>query len=315
MDMSQVAAFEAVAEELHFGRAAERLNLSQPRVSRLVAALESDIGGALFERTSRRVRLTPLGVQLRDGLRPAQARLKAVFSDARTAARGKIGPLRIGITETTGGEAVTRLIKRFEPVCPGVAVTLHAVAGIDPLRSLRAQEIDVLVNWLCAYEPDMTCGPIIEYRERVLAVGLDHPLATRRSVSFEELADYEVVNVPPPFPRALHDTLIPPRTPAGRPIRRTVTARSTVELVSLVACNRVVHPAIASVALFNRADIVLVPIEDMALLPLGLIWCSARRNARIVALAEVAAKLTPPTRRIAAAGGGADIRRSWWVRA
>ncbi len=303
MDLSQVEAFVAVAEELHFGRAAERLNLSQPRVSRLVAALECDIGGALFERTSRRVRLTPLGVQLRDGLGPARAGLKAVFSDARAAARGKIGPLRIGVTETSGGEAVTRLIKRFEPVCPGVAVTVHGVAGFDPFGPLRAHEIDVLVNWLAVDEPDMTCGPIIAYRERVLAVSLDHPLATRRSVSIEELAQYEVVNVPPPFPRALYDALVPPRTPAGRTIRRTVTARSTTEIISLVACNRVVHPTITSVALFNSPDVVLIRIEDMDPLPLGLIWCSAHRNARIVALADVAAKFTPSMRRIPATGG------------
>jgi DNA-binding transcriptional LysR family regulator len=297
MDLSQVEAFVAVAEELHFGRAAERLNLSQPRVSRLVAALESDVGGALFERTSRRVRLTPLGVQLRDGLRPAHARLKAVFDDARAAARGKIGPLRIGVTETTGGEVVTRLIRAFEPVCPGVTVTVHGVTGFDPFGPLRGHEIDVLVNWLSVDAPDMTRGPIIDYRERVLALGLDHPLATRRSVSIEELAEYEVVNVPPPFPRALHDTLIPPRTPAGRSIRRTVMARSTAEVISLVACNRIVHPTVTSVALLNRSDIAFVRIEDMAPLPLGLIWCSAHRNARIAALAKVAAKFASASKR------------------
>lgn len=70
MKVTQVEGFLILAEELHFGRTAERLYLSQPRVSRLVASFEREIGGALFERTSRQVRLTPRGVRLRDGLQP-----------------------------------------------------------------------------------------------------------------------------------------------------------------------------------------------------------------------------------------------------
>jgi DNA-binding transcriptional LysR family regulator len=70
MDMQQVEAFLAVADELHFGRAAEQLVLSRPRVSRLIASLEREVGGTLFDRTSRRVRLTPLGARFLGQLRP-----------------------------------------------------------------------------------------------------------------------------------------------------------------------------------------------------------------------------------------------------
>lgn len=107
MDLMRVQAFLVVADELHFGHAAERLGLSQPRVSRLVSALEREAGGALFERTTRQVRLTPLGTRLRDGWRPAYGQLLSTLDAVRAAARRPEGTLRIGFLLTTGGPALT----------------------------------------------------------------------------------------------------------------------------------------------------------------------------------------------------------------
>jgi len=114
VDTAEIEVFLVLAEELHFGRTAERLHLSQPRVSRLVAILERRVGGTLFERTSRRVRLTPLGEQVRGQLGSGYARLTAAIDDARIAAGGITGVLRIGFTVTTVCEALTRLVDAFE---------------------------------------------------------------------------------------------------------------------------------------------------------------------------------------------------------
>jgi DNA-binding transcriptional LysR family regulator len=89
MDTAEIEVFLVLAEELHFGRTAERLRLPQPQVSRLVARLERRAGGALFDRTSRRVQLTPLGGQLRAQLQPAFAQLTAALDGARSASRGE----------------------------------------------------------------------------------------------------------------------------------------------------------------------------------------------------------------------------------
>ena len=98
MDMAQAEAFLSVAGELHFGRAAHQLRVSQPRVSRLIATLERQVGGKLFERTSRRVTLTPLGRQFLAELEPGYAQMQAAFGRARRAARETAGTLRIGCT-------------------------------------------------------------------------------------------------------------------------------------------------------------------------------------------------------------------------
>ena len=288
MDTAELEVFLVLAEELHFGRTAERLRMPQPRVSRLVSALERRVGGALFERTSRRVRLTPLGARLRSRVQPVYGQLIAALDDARAAARETEGVLRIGFSPTSNMEALTRLAGAFEARHPGCHAVLDGVSNLDPYSALRRGDLDVLVNWLAVDEPDLTAGPVLEYRDRVLAVARADPLATRASVTLEDLADREVAQMTPSFPPALTDAIFPPRAPSGREIRRGPAVRSIHELVSLVARGQIVHPTASGIPMFTRDDIALVPITGLPPLPLGLIWVTAHENARIRALAEVA---------------------------
>ena len=294
MDSAELEVFLALAEELHFGRTAERLGIPQPRVSRLVSALEHRVGGALFERTSRRVRLTPLGERFRGQVQPAYAQLTAALEDARATAVRTDGILRIGFSPTSSMAALTRLTETFEARYPGCHAVLDGVSNLDPYSALRRGDLDVLVNWLAVEEPDLTAGPVLEYRDRVLAVASADPLAARSSVSVEDLADRDVALMTPPFPPALYDAIIPPCTPSGRAIRRTQPVRSIHELVALVARGLIVHPTAAGIPMFSRDDIALVPITDLPPLPLGLIWCTAHDNARIQALAETVRTLRRP---------------------
>jgi len=291
MDTAEIEVFLVLAEELHFGRTAELLHMPQPRVSRLVSALERRIGGALFERTSRRVRLTPLGERLRGQLQPAYQQLSAALDGARAAATDTAGVLRIGFSPTSNMAVLTRLTGAFEARHPGCLAVLDGVSNLDPYSALRRGELDVLVNWLAVDEPDLTVGPVLEYRDRVLAVSSTDPLASRRSVSLEDVADRDVALMTPPFPPALYDAIIPRRTPSGRVIRRSQPVRSIHELVAAVARGRIVHPTAAGIPMFVRDDICLVPMTGMPPLPLGLIWCTTHHNARIQALADTVRSL------------------------
>ncbi|MHB1430549.1 MAG: LysR family transcriptional regulator [Streptosporangiaceae bacterium] len=290
MDITQVRAFLALADELHFGRAAERVGLSQPRVSRLIAALEREAGGALFDRTTRRVRLTPLGTRLRDQWQPAYGQLLAAMDEARAAARQTTGTLRIGFTLTTGGTALTRLVRAFTAAYPDCHVELRETGLRDLYGALRRNDIDVLVGWLAIDEPDLTAGPAIEHRARALAVSRDHPLAGRSSVSADEMAGYEMPYAPP---GALFDAIVPPRTPSGRPVRRTRVVAGLHETLAVVASGQIVHPTVAGLPLAQRGDITLIPITGLPPMELGPIWCTAHENARIRALAGVAAVARP----------------------
>lgn len=305
MDLAQVETFLVLTEELHFGRTAERLRFTQPKVSRLVAALEREVGGMLFERTSRRVRLTPLGAQLRDQLAPAYAQLHDAVQHARATARQIAGTLRIGFSATTEGAALNRLVAAFEAHHPQIRVLLQEAPISDPYTLLRAGQIDAMFNWLVTDdEPDLTAGPAVEFRDRRLAVSTRHRLATRTSVSVEDIAEYEVVKILLPFPQGLWYRFLPPRAPSGRPIRRSLVCSSMAEVVAQVALGRIVHATVSGTQAFeNREDIALVPIRDMPPIGLGPIWCTAHENARIRALAEVARRVAAPRVEVAAMAG------------
>ncbi|HJY65249.1 MAG TPA: LysR substrate-binding domain-containing protein, partial [Streptosporangiaceae bacterium] len=111
-------------------------------------------------------------------------------------------------------------------------------------------------------------------------------------VSVEDLAEEEVALLPPSIPPAVYDLIVPPCTPSGRPIRRTQPVQTINEILSLVARGRIVHPTSSAVPIFNRDDIVLIPINDLPPVPLGLVWRTSRENPRIRALNEIARSMT-----------------------
>jgi DNA-binding transcriptional LysR family regulator len=291
IELRELHVFLTVAEELHFGRAAERLQVNRSRVSQIINTLETRIGGRLFDRTSRRVRLTPLGERVRADITPGYEQLLRAMAQARELASGIAGVLRIGFTAFTDGPMISHLIEAFQARHPECEVTFNEINIWEPYTKLRGGEIDVLVNWLAVDEPDLIIGPAISHHERVLAVARTHHLAPATSISLEQLGDEQVNELPASYPAALGDAILPPRTPTGRPIRRVPMPRNTHERLAHVARGDIVHLAMAGVPLFEREDIVLVPVDDLPPLALGLIWSKRNENATIRALAETARPL------------------------
>jgi DNA-binding transcriptional LysR family regulator len=253
-----------------------------------VRVLESRLGVKVFDRTSRRVRLTPEGEALKRNLEPAMAAVDQALADTSELSGAVRGLLRIGFVLTTEGPALSRLITEFHARYPACEIRLQEVETFDAYRALRRGDIDVLCNWLAVDEPDLIAGTAFAYYQRALAVASSHRLACEVAVSVEELADEEVALLPPSVPPAVYDLLIPPRTPSGRPIRRTQPVQTIHEILSLVARGHIVHPTSSTVPIFNRDDILLIPIDDLPPIPLGLVWCASRENPRIRALNEVA---------------------------
>jgi DNA-binding transcriptional LysR family regulator len=291
VELRELRVFLVLADELHFGRTAERLGISQPAVSEAVRVLESRLGVKVFERTSRRVRLTPAGEGLERGLMPALAAVDRALTGTSALSRTVQGLLRIGFVLTTEGPAVSRLVSTFQARYPACEVRLQEVETFDAYRALRRGDIDAVCNWLAVDQPDLVAGAAFARYRRSLAVAPTHRLAGRRSVSVEDLADEETALLPRSVPTAVYDLLIPPSTPSGRPIRRTHPVATINEILSLVALGRIVHPTSSAVPIFNRDDITLVPVRDLPPLSLGLVWCASRDNPRIRALNEIAAEM------------------------
>ena len=288
VELRELRIFLVLADELHFGRTAERLGISQPGVSEAVRVLEARLGVKVFDRTSRRVRLTSAGEELKRHLAPALAALDQALAQTSQLSRSVRGLLRVGFVLTTEGPALSGLVATFQARYPACEVRLQEVETFDAYRALRRGDIDVLCNWLAVDEPDLTAGTAFAYYPRALAVAATHRLASQNTVSIEDLANEDVALLPPTIPPAVYDLLVPPRTPSGHPIRRTQPVQTINEILSLVARGRIVHPTSSTVPIFNRDDIVLIPIEGLPPIPLGLVWCTSRENPRIRALNEVA---------------------------
>jgi DNA-binding transcriptional LysR family regulator len=232
------------------------------------------------------------------GLQPAYDQMTAAIEAARTASRGITGLLRVGCAYTVVGSELTRLTEEFCARNPDCELVLHHVENTDPYGPLRREDIDVLVFYQVVEESDLTAGPVIGYRDRVLAVGRSHRLAARESVCLEDLADEVVHEKPPTFPAALWDAARPRLTPSGRPIHHTYPWRNSDEdILTAVARGQIVLPGMKGPALLGRSDFVLIPIRDLPPMPLGLIWRTAHENARIRALSATARAIYPPAAR------------------
>lgn len=288
VDLGELRVFLTLAEELHFGHTGERLGISPSRVSQKLRSLERRVGGRLVFRTSRHVELTALGVLLQERLVPVHAALLEALDDVRNAAQNPIGPLRIGFTVTTL-EQTSAMVGAFETQYDDCAVELCEVDIVDPYGLLRRGRIDVLVNWIPVAEPDLTVGPVIARMDRVLAVAATNPLAGRASVSIEEVADYQVRANPSGVPESIYETVIPSRTPSGRPIPRAAITKlnSVHEIVAEIARGEIVHPTVGVPPFRGHNNIVLVPIHDLPPLDLALIWPADRMTTAVRALAHL----------------------------
>jgi len=198
------------------------------------------------------------------------------------------GMLRIGFVLTTEGPALSRLVAAFQARYPACEVRLQEVETFDAYRALRQGDVDVVCNWLAVDEPDLRAGTAFAHYARALAVAPKHRLAKKSTVSVEDLADEEVALFPRSTPSAVYDLLVPPRTPSGRAVRRTQPIKTINEILSFVARGVIVHPTSATVPIFDREDVVLIPFDDMPQIPLGLVWCASRENPRIRALDDTA---------------------------
>ncbi|GGT30522.1 LysR family transcriptional regulator [Streptomyces purpureus] len=280
LERIELEAFLTLAEELHFGRTAERLGVTTGRVSQTVKKLERRFGTPLFTRTSRTVRLTAVGTLLRDDLLPAHRQILAALERATAAGRSVKGTLSLGFATPWGGELMARAADAFAADHPSAEVRIQEVQLDSGLRPLHEGELDLHLTAFPVREPGLTTGPVLYREPRVLLVPADHPLARRGSVGLEDLAGVPMVTPTGSAPRYWLDAHYPRRTPSGRAIAKGPAAASWQEVLSHVGAGRGVSPGAAGGARYHpRPGITYVPFHDAPPIEYGLTWPSAADNA------------------------------------
>ncbi|KAB1116787.1 LysR family transcriptional regulator [Micromonospora aurantiaca] len=292
LERYEVETFLTLAEELHFGRTAERLRVSTGRVSHVVRKLERRIGAPLFERTSRVVRLTPIGARLAEEMRPLVAGIEAAVQRAVDAGRGLTGELRVAYVGESTAPVLLRAVALFTERHPDCEVHVHEAPLASTRSSLRDGTIDVLI---ASYPFDgMANGPVLLRERRVLAVAADHPLAAEESVSLEVLGDHPVVQYPAVTSAAFKQDRTPDRTPSGRPVPKGPVGGSFSEMLALVAMGRGVLPVGEQARQFYaRPDVAYVPIHDAPPICRGPVWLAGNSTSRVREFVRAAADANP----------------------
>ncbi|MFD3482782.1 LysR family transcriptional regulator [Streptomyces sp. NPDC058665] len=199
--------FVAVAEELHFGRAAQRLGVAQPPLSQRIQRLERELGVRLFERSSRQVTITKSGALLLDEARQLLAHSEALMATARRIQDGHSGLLRAALPPDITGETVAAILAGFQERAQGVELELHESQTSEQLTRLASHELDVgLIHHPCDVS-GLELGPVLRHELGVL-LPHDAPEARLETVPLAALTGYDLILFPRAHAPAVHDDLL-----------------------------------------------------------------------------------------------------------
>lgn len=187
IDIRQLRYFQAVAEELHFGRAAARLAIAQPALSRQIQQLEQELGTPLLRRTQRRVELLPAGALLLERARLIQQELARAVTDTRRTGTGEFGKLAVGFIHSSTYGLLPSIVGRFRQLYPGIELELHEMPITAQHAALLRGTIDVGLLRVQAAPAELEVVPVLP-DPFVLAVPARHALAARSRTRLKAVA-------------------------------------------------------------------------------------------------------------------------------
>ncbi|MEW1891243.1 LysR family transcriptional regulator [Streptomyces sp. NPDC085659] len=306
MERYEIETFLTLADELHFARTAERLHVSPGRVSQTVKALERRVGGPLFERSSRRVALTPVGRRLREDLLPAYRQIQRAFADATAAYSGIRGTLRTGFTTPWSGELLIKAGDAFTARHPDCTVELLEATYNAAIAALRNEQVDLVVAEPPVEEADVVVGPVVFSEPRALVVSASHPLARRATVSVEVLAELPMVTAAG-VSKAFSEWFFPARTPGGLPIEHGPAAGGWQGVLALVGAGKGATVAAVAAGRYHvRPDVAYVPFNDAEPVDYALMWRTGDRPPGLSAFIRTVVELAAPAGGPSCGCGGTD---------
>ncbi|MDO3399827.1 LysR substrate-binding domain-containing protein [Mycolicibacterium neoaurum] len=250
--LARLSCFIAVAEELHFGRAAERLHMTQPPLSRQIQQLEAELGVQLIDRTTRTVTLTPAGVAfLPDARRILQLAESAALTVKRVPA-GDLGTVVVGFTAASAHAVLPRLLERTREKLPDVKLELREMVSSVQIEALMSGDIDLGMARPPLKRPGIVSRPLL-HEQLVAALPAGHPLVGQaRQLTLNDLDGEDVVMYSPVEARYFNELLISTFTIAGATPRYVqfvtqvhtmlVLVRSGIGIALVPASAATLHP-------------------------------------------------------------------------
>ncbi|HEX3851071.1 MAG TPA: LysR substrate-binding domain-containing protein [Polyangiaceae bacterium] len=270
MELRHLRYFITLAEELHFGRAAQRLHIQQPPLSRQIQLLEAELGFPLFERSRRRVELTPAGQALLGRVRDVFDALDAAIHAARSASEGESGRLIVGYPSSLAYSGLTELLRAFRTRFPAVELSLRELSPGEQIDSLKAGGLDV--GFVRSAVDDPALGAELVRRESLMVVlPDDHRLAAQRTIPLEALKHEPFVMFPRARGPAFFDQLMGLCRAAGF-TPHIVQDAPQLDIISMVAAGFGVSIMPSSMRNFRRPGLSFRAIVGAPQVELSIVW-------------------------------------------
>ncbi len=288
LELRHLRYFLAVAEELNFSRAAERLRIAQPALSAQIRLLEKQLGCQLFVRTTRRVELTANGQMLLGDARDILARADEAVSKLRAAARGERGVLRIGFVAHGAGEIGTEILHRFAAAFPVVETQFVESATLEEVqRHVRDRESDVAFAWLPPLYEELEVEPI-RSEQVFIGMHLEHRLASRPTLTRSDVTPEPIVA---PWDEVPFEVLAPwleQFRPAGRR-PDDPNGKGLAECLSIASRGVAVYCVPDSVPRYHsRPDLVFRRVVDATPGQVAVVWHRETQNPVVASFVEIA---------------------------
>lgn len=284
----QLQYLTVAAQAGSFRRAAEMLEVDQPRISRSLKRLEDDLGVSLFERTRNGVRLTPAGQQFLSEVAPVLEQLESARRSARATRRAEVGLVRVGILTSLAGGCLRQLVQAYAEKHPQVRIDLRDGGRREHFAALRAQRLDVAFITGSGPTPGYETREL--WRERVhVALWEGHPLVERPKLDWPDIkTEHFLVSRAEPGPE-VHDYIV--RRLADYSSYPDVEEKAALQdnLMNLVSLRQGITVVSAAWAAVKIPGLVLRPLTARAdIVPFSAVWVPANDNPAFLSFLETA---------------------------
>lgn len=261
MNLQRLRYFVAVAEELHFGRAADRLNMAQPPLSQQIKLLERELGTALFDRSTRRVGLTAAG----GFLYPEAVRLVAAADSVERLMdqhrHGQAGTLRVGFVDSAAYEVMPRVLSEYRRRWPLIRYELHTMSSDEQVQALGSGQIDLGIGRAVA-DPRHITATLLRHERMLVAAGTSHRLAAAGHARLGDLAGEAIIGFDRRVSPSLHAVLAGMLGAEGVTYDPVIEATEYTTILGFVAAGEGIAIVPASVQTFRPPDLQYVRLRD-----------------------------------------------------
>lgn len=288
MELRHLKYFIALAEELHFGRAAKRLGMSQPPLSQQIKQLEEEIGVVLLKRTKRQVALTAAGEVFLGEARKSLAQASHAVQAAQRAARGEIGQLSVGFVSSAVYGKVPSIFSLMRSRYPGVSLLLQDLTSEEQVEALKVNRIDVGLVRPPVVDAEALAMRVIWQEALMVALPEGNPLTRQEEIAIEELAEESFIQIPRHVAPGYYDQCIRICARAGFSPKIVQEARTTPTIVSLIAGGMGVSILPASLLSLQRSGVVYRPLQKPApTTDMAVIWRPADKSPTLRSFLEI----------------------------